>query len=56
MKIPEICRYCGGVIRPVPARSIYGEPTDQLGMEGETVYQCQKVIELCQKEDSQEVA
>lgn len=32
MKIPTICRYCGGVIRLVPARKIYGASTDRLGL------------------------
>lgn len=41
MKPPEICKYCGGVIRLVPASSIYGEATKRLGMEHEFVYQCQ---------------
>lgn len=37
----DICRYCGGVIRLVPASSIYGKSTDRLGMRGENIYQCQ---------------
>ena len=41
MKIPEICKYCGGVIRLVPAATIYGEATERLGMEHEYIYQCQ---------------
>lgn len=41
MKIPEICRYCGGVIRPVPAESIYGASAKRLGLAGEQIYQCQ---------------
>ena len=41
MNVPKICRYCGGVIRPVPAETIYGESAGRLGMIGETVYQCQ---------------
>ena len=41
MNVPKICRYCGGVIRPVPAESVYGESAGRLGMTGETVYQCQ---------------
>ena len=41
MKIPEICKYCGGVIRLVPATTIYGEATERLGMEHEYIYQCQ---------------
>ena len=39
--LPTICRYCGGVIRPVPAETIYRDSADRLQMTGETVYQCQ---------------
>lgn len=41
LKIPTICRYCGGVIRLVPAGSVYGASTERLGMRGEVLYQCQ---------------
>lgn len=42
MKTPEICRYCGGVIRLVPAERIYGEKAAiRLGLTGEKIYQCQ---------------
>jgi hypothetical protein len=41
LKKPEICRYCGGIIRLVPAESIYGESADRLGLKGESIYQCQ---------------
>jgi len=41
MKIPTICRYCGGVIRLVPARTIYGNSTDRLGLANESIYLCQ---------------
>lgn len=41
MKDNDICRYCGGVIRLVPARAVYGESTQRLGMTGEYIYQCQ---------------
>lgn len=41
MELPKICRYCGGVIRLVPASTIYGESSQRLGMEGEKIYQCQ---------------
>ena len=41
MEIPKICRYCGGVIRLVPANTIYGEASERLGMEDEMLYQCQ---------------
>lgn len=41
MEKSNICRYCGGVIRLVPASSIYGKSTDRLGMRGEKIYQCQ---------------
>ena len=37
----KICRYCGGVIRLVPASSIYGESSERLGMSEEWLYQCQ---------------
>lgn len=42
MEVPEICRYCGGVIRLVPAENIYGEAAaKRLGLVGESIYQCQ---------------
>ena len=41
MKGNDICRYCGGVIRMVPARVVYGASTERLGMDGEHIYQCQ---------------
>ena len=41
MKDNDICRYCGGVIRLVPAKAVYGESTGRLGMTGEYLYQCQ---------------
>lgn len=41
MKIPTICRYCGGVIRLVPAKKIYGASTDRLGLTDENIYLCQ---------------
>ena len=42
MKKPEICRYCGGVIRMVPAEQIYGmTAAKRLGLVGENIYQCQ---------------
>lgn len=41
MKKPVICRYCGGPIRLVPAEQIYGKSTHRLGMDGESIYQCQ---------------
>lgn len=42
MEIPEICRYCGGVTRLVPAETIYGEAAARrLELIGEFVYQCQ---------------
>lgn len=37
----KICRYCGGVIRLVPASSIYRESAQRLGMSEEWLYQCQ---------------
>ena len=37
-----ICRYCGGVIRLVPASQIYGEvAAKRLGLQKEHIYQCQ---------------
>ena len=39
--LPTICRYCGGVIKLIPAKMVYGESTRRLGMEGEYIYQCQ---------------
>ena len=41
MKTPKICRYCGGVIRLVPAEQVYGTSTARLGLAGEKLYQCQ---------------
>lgn len=42
MEVPEVCRYCGGVIRLVPAENIYGEAAvKRLGLVGESIYQCQ---------------
>ena len=41
MKENDICRYCGGVIKLIPASAVYGESTQRLGMESEFVYQCQ---------------
>ena len=41
MRDNDICRYCGGVIKMVPARTIYGASTERLGMDGEYIYQCQ---------------
>ena len=41
MHVPSICRYCGGVIRLVPAKKIYGASTDRLGLTDENIYLCQ---------------
>ena len=41
VKENDICRYCGGVIKLIPAKAVYGESARRLGMEGEFVYQCQ---------------
>lgn len=41
MDIPTICRYCGGVIRLVPAQRIYGDAVNRLGLEHEKIYLCQ---------------
>lgn len=41
MEIPHICRYCGGVVRLVPAETVYGESTIRLGLKHEKLYQCQ---------------
>ena len=41
MKKPTICRYCGGIIRLVPAADVYGSSTERLGMQSEYLYQCQ---------------
>lgn len=41
MKSPTICRYCGGVIRLVPAEVVYRGSSDRLGMKNEKIYQCQ---------------
>lgn len=42
MGYSEICHYCGGVIRLVPAVQIYGSAAARrLGLEDEMIYQCQ---------------
>lgn len=42
MEIPKICRYCGGVVRLVPAAEVYGmAAAKRLGIEQERFYQCQ---------------
>ena len=42
MKAPEICRYCGGVVRLVNAEQIYGiVAAKRLNLIGEHIYQCQ---------------
>lgn len=42
MEVPKICRYCGSVIRLVPAESVYSvEAAERLGLVGEYIYQCQ---------------
>lgn len=41
MEIPRVCRYCGGVIRLVPAITVYGASAHRLGQEHEFIYQCQ---------------
>lgn len=41
MRKPEICRYCGGVIRLVPAKQVLGASARRLGQEREYIYQCQ---------------
>lgn len=41
MEFTEICRYCGGVIRAVPARNVYGPAVNRLGLQKEYIYQCQ---------------
>lgn len=41
MRISKICRYCGGVIRLVPANTVYGDSAKRLGMKNEKLYQCQ---------------
>ena len=37
----EICRYCGGPIRLIPAEIVYGASTARLGLTGEKLWQCQ---------------
>lgn len=39
--LPAICRYCGGVIRLIPAETVYGSSANRLGKKGEKLYQCQ---------------
>ena len=41
MRIPKICRYCGGVIRRIPAKEVYREAAGRLNLNGEWLYQCQ---------------
>lgn len=37
----SICRYCGGTVKLVPAKTIYGNSTLRLGLEDESIYLCQ---------------
>lgn len=39
--LPTICRYCGGIIRLVPAETVYGASAERLGKRSEKIYQCQ---------------
>lgn len=41
LEVPNICRYCGGIIRLVPAKAVYGDAAYRLGLEHEYIYQCQ---------------
>ena len=41
MRIPKICRYCGSVIRRIPAKEVYREAAGRLNLNGEWLYQCQ---------------
>ena len=42
MEIPEICRYCGGTVRLVPASMVYGAAAaKRLKLASEKFYQCQ---------------
>lgn len=42
MSVPKICRYCGGVIRRVPAQKVYGDAAaNRLKLWNEWFYQCQ---------------
>ena len=41
MKVPTICRYCGGPVRLIPASLVFGASTERLGQENEMLYQCQ---------------
>ena len=41
LKIPKICRYCGGVIRLVPADTVYRTSSGRFGRKSEKIYQCQ---------------
>lgn len=41
MKGNDICRYCGGIIKLVPAQAVYGGSAQRLGMTDEHIYQCQ---------------
>lgn len=41
METPHICRYCGGIVRLVPAENVYGDSAVRLALKGEKLYQCQ---------------
>ena len=42
MERSEICRYCGGKIRVVPAEQIYGKAAaERLNLQTEYIHQCQ---------------
>ncbi|WP_409967687.1 zinc-finger-containing protein [Bengtsoniella intestinalis] len=40
MKIPTICRYCGGTITLANPREVFGDGVTHLGLEGEYIYLC----------------
>ena len=42
MSVPNICRYCGGVIQRIPAQKVYGDAAaNRLKLWNEWLYQCQ---------------
>ena len=41
MNVPTVCRYCGGVVRLIPAEQVFRDATERLGQTGEKLYQCQ---------------
>ena len=62
LEIPKICRYCGGVVRLVPAQG-YHWMAKKLRLSVQLAHiggfemdRCQRLIDLCEKERNKEAA